>query len=262
LASIITTSRHTTAGADRSHNSTGANRSMHRPHAWKLAAAIVLVSAVTLVWAFRRPWFYANLGVVDAGRVIRSAQPTTQLARWIRDYHLQSILNLRGGELTDSWYRAEVETANAGALAYYDLPLSATRRPTRRELLMLIDVLEHCRYPLLIHCKSGADRTGLASALYRIVKRGESPVQAATSFSYEFGHIPIGGTEHLHEPLAEYSSWLNARRLASTPERFRDWIKNQYRAPDPPVDPPMLMPGPRVHHTDAQHVRAPQAAAQ
>ena len=57
-------------------------------------------------------------------------------------------------------------------MIYYDLPLSATRRPTRRELLQLIDLLETCSYPLLIHCKSGADRTGLASALYRLVRRG------------------------------------------------------------------------------------------
>ncbi len=262
MGSFITTSRHETETATGVHESEGANRSMLRRHAWKLAAATVLVCAASLVWTFRRPWFYANLGVVDAGRVIRSAQPTTQLAGWIHDYHLQSILNLRGGDFTDWWYRAEVETANAGAVAYYDLPLSATRRPSRRDLLMLIDVLERCRYPLLIHCKSGADRTGLASALYRIVKRGESPVQAATAFSCEFGHIPIGGTEHLHEPLAEYSSWLNGHRLANTPERFRDWVKNQYRAPDPPVDPPPLAPGPRVHHTEAEQVHAAREVAQ
>jgi protein tyrosine phosphatase (PTP) superfamily phosphohydrolase (DUF442 family) len=235
---------------------------MHRRHAWKLAAATVFVCAALLVWEFRRPWFYANLGVVDAGRVIRSAQPTTQLAHWIRDYHLHSILNLRGGDSTDRWYRAEVETANATAVAFYDLPLSATRRPARSELLKLIDVLEHCRYPLLIHCKSGADRTGLASAVYRIVARGESPVQAASAFSFEFGHIPIGGTEHLHEPLAEYSSWLNAQGLANSPERFRSWVKNEYQASDPSVDPPRLAPGPRVHHTEAQHARAADAVAQ
>ena len=60
-------------------------------------------------------------------------------------------------------------------LEFYDLPMSACRRPTRRELLVLLDLFEHCRYPLLIHCKSGSDRTGLASALYLMSRRGEPP---------------------------------------------------------------------------------------
>ena len=47
---------------------------------------------------FERPLFQGNLGVVDAGKVIRSAQPTSQLPRWVDDFHLKSILNLRGGD--------------------------------------------------------------------------------------------------------------------------------------------------------------------
>ncbi len=121
------------------------------------------------------------------------------------------------------------------------------RRGARRagELLFLIDVLERCRYPLLIHCKSGADRTGLASALYLMVKRNQPPDLAENAFALEFGHVPFLGTEHLHEPLHEYSTWLKDRRLAHSPERFRGWVKNEYRSADPPVDPPLLSPGPR-----------------
>ena len=106
----------------------------------------------------------------------------------------------------------EIKSSRENGVAYYDLPLSATRRPTRRELLQLIDLLDRCSYPLLIHCKSGADRTGLASALYRMVRRGEPPESALASFSIEFGHIPFFGTEHLHEPLQEYAAWLKSAR--------------------------------------------------
>jgi protein tyrosine/serine phosphatase len=139
---------------------------------------VVVVLCLALCWEFRRPWFQGNLGVVDAGRVIRSAQPTTQLPTWIRQYGLRSILNLRGGSHADWWYDAEVKAAEAGGVCFYDFPLSATKRPTRRELLVLIDTLESCSYPLLIHCKSGADRTGLASALYFMVRCGTPPRQA------------------------------------------------------------------------------------
>ena len=214
--------------------------------AGNVAAVLVLVSSITLGWVFRRPWLEGNLAVVDQGRVIRSAQPTSQLGRWIDGYHLRAVLNLRGGSKSDRWYESEVATVKSHAVAFYDLPLAATRRPTRRELLLLIDVLLRTPYPLLIHCKSGADRTGLASALYLMLKRNQAPETAENAFALEFGHIPFFGTEHLHEPLHEYSAWLKQRGVAHSPERFRAWVKSEYRAADPPADPLLWPQGPRA----------------
>jgi hypothetical protein len=216
-----------------------------RRRARTAAAALIFAASISLTWAFRRPWFEGNLAVVDPDHVIRSAQPTSQLAHWIDEFHLRSVLNLRGGTKADWWYDSEVATLAAHGLEFYDLPLSATRRPTRRELLFLIDVLERCQYPLLIHCKSGADRTGLASALYLMLKRNEPPKIAENALALEFGHIPFLGTEHLHEPLHEYAAWLCDRRIEHSPQRFRAWVKNEYRSADPRVDPPLLPPGPR-----------------
>jgi hypothetical protein len=214
-----------------------------------LATSFVLVAlTVGLCWTFRRPWFEGNLGVVEAGRVIRSAQPTSQLPAWIRDYRLRSILNLRGGSAADGWYDAEVKAAQSGGVSFYDFPISATRRPSRRELLVLIDTLGTCPYPLLIHCKSGADRTGLASALYLMIQRGIPPEQAEKAFTLEHGHIPLCGPEHLHEPLDEYAAWLADRGLAHSPDRFRDWVKHEYQSPGSRDDPPPLKPGPRIRH--------------
>jgi hypothetical protein len=215
-----------------------------------LASAVVLLTlALSAAWIFRRPWFQGNLAVVDPGRVIRSAQPTSQLPEWIREYQLRSILNLRGGSAADWWYGAEVKAARDGGVSFYDLPLSATRRPSRRELLILIDTLRSCPYPLLIHCKSGADRTGLASALYVMIGRGIPPERAEDTFTIEHGHIPLCGPEHLHEPLREYAAWLTARGLTHSPDRFRHWVKNEYRSHDGPEDPPPLEPGPRHRHS-------------
>lgn len=215
----------------------------------KAIPAAMLVCTLVLAfaaWEFRGPLFKGNLGIVDPGKVIRSAQPTTQLRRWVDDFHLKSIFNLRGGGPEDWWYEAEVRTAQQHGLSFYDLPLSATRRPGRVDLLTLIDVLERCPYPLLIHCKSGADRTGLASTLYLMCVRGEPPENAARAFSIEYGHVPLGGTEHLHEPIDEYAAWLKANGLAHTPARFRAWVKNDYQSTDPPSDPAPYPTGPRA----------------
>jgi protein tyrosine phosphatase (PTP) superfamily phosphohydrolase (DUF442 family) len=229
--------------------STQSGRRAARFKLWKLAAMVVLLGGVTVSWVLRRPLFEGNLGVVDQGIVIRSAQPTTQLGDWARRYRLKSVLNLRGGGTGDWWYGNEIRGAKESGLTYYDFPLSATRRPTRRELLQLIDLLDHCAYPLLIHCKSGADRTGLASAVYRMVRRDVAPEDALGSFSIEFGHIPLFGTEHLHEPLQEYAAWLERAGLAHAPDRFRAWVKNEYVASDPPEDPPLIVPGPRARRS-------------
>jgi len=220
-------------------------RSTRLRRAALLALASVFLALAGVCWIFRGPWFTGNLAPLDPPRVFRSAQPGAELGQWIERYGLRSVLNLRGGDEQDWWYKNEVQETGSRRVDLYDLPLSATRRPSRRELLCLIDVLERCRYPLLIHCKSGADRTGMASAIYLMLRQRQSPDEAERAFSLEFGHVPLFGPEHLHEPLREYGRWLKERGLGHEPGRFRDWVKNEYEAADPKVDPPLLQPGPR-----------------
>jgi protein tyrosine phosphatase (PTP) superfamily phosphohydrolase (DUF442 family) len=211
----------------------------------RIGIAVILLGAAAPVSLLVRPLVSSNLGTVDPGRVIRAAQPIAQLPQIIKDHHLASILNLRGGSSRDRWYTSEVRTAQASGVAFFDFPLNATKRPTRSELLTLIDFFDHCKYPLLIHCKAGADRTGLASALYLMMQHNEPPREAIRAFTIYHGHIPLFGTERLHEPLDEYARWLDAQALAHTPARFREWVKNDYLSADPSVEPSPLAPGPR-----------------
>jgi hypothetical protein len=201
----------------------------------------LVVAAVT----FRNPWFFGNFGVVEPERVYRSAQPDAELRRLIADYRLASVLNLRGGSPEDRWYNDEVRATRDWGIDFYDLPISATRRPSRRELLILLGLFDHCRYPLLIHCKSGSDRTGLATAIYLMSKKGEPPEQALGAFSLQYGHVPLLGPEHLHEPLQEYGIWLEAQGQVHTPARLRFWVERCYNSKDLSRNVPGLQPGPR-----------------
>jgi protein tyrosine phosphatase (PTP) superfamily phosphohydrolase (DUF442 family) len=176
----------------------------------RVLAVLTGLGALTVAVG-HRPLLRGNFGVVDPGRVYRSAQPRADLRRTAASHHLASILNLRGGSRADPWYAAEVDAARDLGIAFYDLPLGATRRPSRRELLLLLDLFDRCRYPLLIHCKSGSDRTGLASALYLMARRGVAPERALDAFSIGYGHFPIGGPQRLHEPVPR------VRRLAEGP---------------------------------------------
>ncbi len=197
-----------------------------------------------LAGVFNRPLFHQNLAIVDS-QLIRSAQPTSQLGDWIQDYRIASILNLRGGTPADPWYVEEVKTAAARKVSFFDYPMQATQRPLRRDLLTIVDFLQSCSYPLLVHCKHGADRTGLAVALYRMVRLNEPPEKAMNAFSIYFGHIPIAGTQRLHEPLEEYAAWLRSQGVPHSPARFRSWIKDLYQSDDPSSDPRPLAEGPR-----------------
>ncbi|WP_240911305.1 tyrosine-protein phosphatase [Paludisphaera soli] len=210
------------------------------------AARILGLGVATAVAAFAlRPYYSQNLGVVAPGRAYRSAQPTSGLGELIRDHGLAAILNLRGGNPEDAWYVHEVRTAREAGVDFYDLPLSAVRRPTRRELLLLIDVITKTPEPLLIHCRAGADRTGLATVVYNLMILGQPPEAAIEGFTLYHGHVPLFGPQRLHEPINEYAAWLKSAGLAHTPERFRSWVRDDYRAEDPPADPPPFPAGPR-----------------
>jgi protein tyrosine phosphatase (PTP) superfamily phosphohydrolase (DUF442 family) len=220
-----------------------------RPNRWRLrlirSGVVILVLGVLVTYLFRNPWFHGNFGVVDEGLVYRSAQPTENLPALAAEQKIATILNLRGGSDSDPWYAAEVANTRKLGLDFYDLPLVATVRPTRKQLLNLLDVLDRCKYPLLIHCKSGSDRTGLVSALYLMSRKGVAPKQAEGAFSLYYGHVPILGTRHLHEPLREYAGWLEAENQPHTPERFRDWVAHNYQAEDPLVSIEPYPTGPR-----------------
>lgn len=225
----------------------GSTRPVHwRRLRWVFRLA-VLCTVLCGVFVLRRPLFWGNCGVVDPGRVYRCAQPTGNLEEVLKTYRPASILNLRGGSDDDDWYVAEVRATRELGIDFYDLPLSPVRRPTRKELMLLLDVLKRCRYPLLIHCKSGSDRTGLAAGLYLMSQRGLPPAQALGAFSLEYGHLPMGGPERLHAPFLEYDAWLKAGGLTHTPARLAGWIRMEYHAADPPRPVISMAPGPRPH---------------
>lgn len=212
---------------------------------WRRRGLLALLVLALAAHAFRRPLFFGNFGVVEPGRVFRSAQPRGGLASLIRQRRIGSVLNLRGGSPADPFYADEVRVTRDAGVDFYDFPMSATRRPSRAELLTLLDVFARCRFPLLIHCKSGADRTGLASALYLMSVRSETPERAARAFTLDHGHVPLLGPERLHEPIDEYAGWLRGRGLTHSPGRFRHWVEHDYEDDRPAGPTRAVRPGPR-----------------
>jgi protein tyrosine/serine phosphatase len=156
-----------------------------------LVAGLVLFLPAALVGAFYAHLILGhNFHVVSADHAYRSGQmdgPT--LTRVIQADGIKSILNLRG-HYDETWYRAETNVSQRFGVQHYDLELDATTELKDSELDQLTAILNAAPKPILIHCKNGADRTGLAGALYLYSVEGKPVDEAAGELNLFSGHIP------------------------------------------------------------------------
>jgi protein tyrosine/serine phosphatase len=152
-------------------------------------AGVVTAGSCGAYWGVIQ--YQGNFHAVKEGEFYRSAQlAKDELDRAIREHGIRSILNLRGGHPGQAWYDDEVAVSRALGVAHYDYGLSAYRVVTAQQIDEILDIVRNAPKPLLVHCKSGADRAGLISALYRFAKEGASAAQADGELSLVYGHFP------------------------------------------------------------------------
>jgi protein tyrosine/serine phosphatase len=158
--------------------------------ALRLAGVVLSVGLISILTYAGTLAATGNLHAVAAGEVYRSAQPSAAaITNYQRDLGVRTILNLRGENLGAAWYDNEIATARRLGIQHIDFKMSARRGITKEEAWRLIQIMDQAPKPLLIHCESGADRSGLASALYlaAIKRTGEEIAERQLSFRY--GHI-------------------------------------------------------------------------
>ncbi|QND44314.1 dual specificity protein phosphatase family protein (plasmid) [Rhizobium lusitanum] len=153
-----------------------------------------------------------NFHAVVKGEVYRAAQPTAdQVTRYVQENGIRSILDLRGAPGPQSpRFQAEYVTAQKLGVAHYEFRMSARKQLTQEEAAQLIDIMRKAEKPLLIHCQAGADRSGLASALYLAAIANESEGKAEGQLSFWYGHISL--------PISE------AFAMDMTWEKLEPWL--------------------------------------
>src|SRR5439155_3564042 len=132
------------------------------------------------------------------------------------------------------WYKDEARATAAGGISQEDVTLSANRLPPPTELRRLVEILDRTEYPILIHCKQGADRTGLVSALTLLLYTDASLARARRELWPHRGHGRFGRTAAMDDFFDRYDAWLAGRNEPHTPARFRDWLTRHY-SPAPAV---------------------------
>jgi len=175
----------------------------------------------------------ANYFAVVPGQCYRSAQPNPAFAReLVENRGIRTIVNLRGDNVGKDWYDAERAAATSLGVPMIDIPLSSNCPPRTAQFRQLIDVMDRAPKPILLHCHSGSDRTGLASMMYLLLQSDSTLGAARAQISWRFGHKFWSESVRLHAIPEAYADWLKSRGAAHTPERFREWGLTVYRDED------------------------------
>jgi len=150
-----------------------------------------------------------NFHPITPGEAYRSAKlDRDELEHYIKKYNIKSIVNLLGEDPRKPWYQEEIQVSAQHNIKHYDIHLSATHEPTEEDARKLVEIFKTAPRPVLIHCKGGSDRSGLAAAMWKVIVDKEPKSEARKQLSMLYGHFPIGKTsamdhffEHWHPAL-------------------------------------------------------------
>jgi protein tyrosine/serine phosphatase len=168
---------------------------------------------------FRLVW--TNFAPVLPGRLYRSNHPTPgQLAAARRRYGLTTLINLRGRRFCGSDALSRQAAERLG-LRHVDMAFESRGAPHRDRILRFHEIYRSLTGPALMHCKSGADRAGLASGL-AVMFEGGTAAQALAQLSWRFGHWKSARTGILDAFFHRYERDAEGRLP------FLDWVRDEY----------------------------------
>jgi protein tyrosine/serine phosphatase len=169
---------------------------------WKTSRKVTtVIFCIVAVIVVAHHWYMdvqGNFHPITTGEAYRSAQLDRDLFEYyIHEYKIRSIINLRGKKAGEPWYEEETETSRKLGVKHYDLGLSAVRAPASDEIEDLLQLFRTAPRPVLIHCQAGADRSGLAGVLWKMVIDDVPKSVAKEQLSIRYGHLPFGPTQAL-----------------------------------------------------------------
>jgi Tyrosine phosphatase family len=134
-----------------------------------------------------------RFGTVVAGKVYRSGQISRRLIGGVIDrYHIGTIIDLSGLDVSDRDQQAEVAIAASKGVEHCCFPLRGNgegRIERYADAVALLVRSERKGVPVLVHCSAGAQRTGACVAFYRLLVRGE-PAESVYAELPRYGWDP------------------------------------------------------------------------
>ena len=124
----------------------------------------------------------------------RSAQPTAEGMRNLKEMGVQTIVNLRA-------FHSDRDEIGKTGLAYEHINMKAWH-PEEEDIIRFLRIVtrkERC--PVLVHCQHGADRTGTMCAVYRVAIQGWTREEAVREMAE--------GGFGFHEVWVNLMPWIN-----------------------------------------------------
>lgn len=183
---------------------------MTRKRLLTIIASVVLIPALALGAYLLYVGISDNFHPITQGEAYRSAQLSgDELAGRIQRHGIKSVLNLRGENPKAQWYLDEIEVCRRLGVQHYDVRLSEALEPADDELAELQRIMREAPRPLLLHCRHGADRSGLVAAMWKLYIDSEPMDSAAKQLSLKFGHVPVGKTTAMDRA---FTRWAQGQR--------------------------------------------------
>lgn len=135
--------------------------------------------------------FPQNFGVVEAGKVYRSAALTPAATKRIVEQRgIRTIIDLGGFDKKPEQAQVAQRTAEALGVKRYVFELEGDGTGNPNAYVAALRVLNDAgNHPVLIHCSAGAQRTSACVILYRHVLQGRAFFDVYHE-AYLFEHVP------------------------------------------------------------------------
>jgi protein tyrosine/serine phosphatase len=165
--------------------------------------------------------FYNNQHHISPD-IWRSAQPIPRHVRSLANQGVKTIINLRNEQTVGTRW-LEQNACERFGVKLVDVRVRSRAAPTVKEFKQMRYALESVEYPILIHCKSGADRAGVMSVLARHIHDGVPIKDARDQLSLKFGHIRQADTGILDAVFDRY-----VEDNEKNPIEFWQWVETVY----------------------------------
>ena len=164
---------------------------------------------------------WRNFAVVVPGQWYRASHPLPwRIGGWVRRIGLRTIVNLRGPRECGSDALSRAAAGRLGVNHIY-MPFESRGAPHRDRILRFHEIWRTVETPVLMHCKSGADRAGLASGLV-LMFGGGTAADALGQLSLRFGHVRRAPPGILDAFFLRYQAEAEGRLP------FLDWVRDEY----------------------------------
>ncbi len=158
-----------------------------------------------------------------AGGLYRINQPSPRrLALYQRKYGIKTVINLRGQNEQLGWYRMEERACEELGLNLVNTQVYSRGLVDTERLSELKGIIQTVELPAVVHCKSGADRAGFFSVLYRHYRLGEPIETSLSELGLLYGHSKSAKTGVLD---FFFETYLRDRGLR---QAFSEWAKSRF----------------------------------